>query len=133
MAYVHEPYPKWLHAPGGRTRIVNSFEEQQKAGPEWVESVLDLPKAAATPEPSPEAPQASKTIASLAAGADAVLKRFYSVPSRTITDQVMQLQELDEVREVRDMEELRPGGPRKAVLQAVLARLEQLMATSSES
>lgn len=116
-------YPRWRYASGKRSRIVNTPEEMAKysPSPEWGDSpnLMDAPT---------EVPQqvASPVIAGLVSGADTLLKRFYTVPAKTIADQVLALADLDDVREVRDMEEMRPGGPRKGVMQAVLARMEQL-------
>lgn len=115
-------YPKWIYASGGRTKLVRSVEEH-RGYPEWVESSADVVE-----EPIAPVSNAPPAVAGMVANADATVKRFYTVPVKVIADQVMGLNTLDEVREVRDIEDARPGGPRKGVLAAVLARMEQLAA-----
>lgn len=118
-----EEYPKWIYSPRGESKIVRSYEEHREY-PEWRESPADFP--ATQDAQAPIQPAASPVAAGMVQSADATMRRFYTVPAKTIADQVMALESLDEVREVRDMEELRPGGARKSVMAAVVARMEQL-------
>lgn len=121
---IDQHYPKWIYASGGRSKIVRSVEEHAEHEG-WVESPAAVIEDGLTPTVTGVAPAA---VTGMVMNADATVKRFYTVPVKVIADQVMGLSTLEEVREVRDIEDARPGGPRKGVLQAVLARMEQLAA-----
>jgi hypothetical protein len=114
------PFPKWIYGPNGESKVVHSFEEMQSY-PDWAETPAAFYKTSA-----PAGPATPVVVGGLVSGADTLLKRFYTVPVKVIADQVMGLPTLDEVLEVRDMEAQRPGGARKGVMQAVVARMEQL-------
>lgn len=117
-------YPKWLYGRDGSPRIVKNHDEHLLY-PDMKESPADFTAAPVLAELA-TLPAGLRVAADIVAAADVMMKRFYTVPVKVIAEQVMRLSSLDEVREVRDMEEQRPGGPRKGVLQAVLARMEQL-------
>lgn len=131
-------YPKWLYASGGRSCIVNSFEEHLKKniGKEWHESPSAVPassEAPAAPAAAADAAPASvpvvapavpPALAAAVSEAEAKLTKFYTMPAKLVVDQIYKMESLADLMDVRKTEENRPGGARVTVLRAVLARME---------
>lgn len=114
---------KWLYASGGRTRLVNSLEEQMKLGDGWYESPADVPE-----EPAPQAHStgyAKGAIAMMEQVAELV-RKYYVAPVGLIAQQVRAMTSLEDVTDMIATEHRRPNGPRPGVIKALTEREEEL-------
>lgn len=141
MAYVYEPYPKWLYFEGGRKAIVKDAAahklEAAKAGGRCWESPADVPQdapAAAPVAPPPAAApvpvKVNEVVAGIAHEASIAIGKFYSAPAKLVIERISMTDSVDDLREIASIEGNRPQGARKTVMEAVAKQIAYVIEQS---
>jgi hypothetical protein len=126
-------YPKYIYGAKGSdgkhaVRLVHEIDEHRALGGGWYESPADVPDV-------PEAPGAPVvtggvvgSVAEIANEAARAVEGFYAAPAKIVTSRIAAFETVEEVDEIAGIEANRPGGARKAVLNAIAVRRAELSA-----